>query len=228
MKKLFCMILIGITTLSFAACGNDKNESVDADDKPTIEDNNDKEDDKEESVDDDKKEDEETTDSKDDQVSKPDTKPNEGNKPDTKPDTKPEVKPEDKTERVFKVVTKDTDYKVVNGGEVKTIGLGVAENIDKILDTVSDKYFGGKDIELKTIETVKNKKIAVVNLSGDTAAWNESMQGSTGGQITEYTLIENVLQREYKGYWIDGVKFTLNGKELQSEHAPGLGKTTYR
>lgn len=54
------------------------------------------------------------------------------------------------------------------------------------------------------------------------------MQGSTGGQIAEYTLIENVLQREYKGYWIDGVKFTLNGKELQSEHAPGLGKTTYR
>ncbi|MGK0467601.1 MAG: hypothetical protein ACJAX4_002903 [Clostridium sp.] len=38
------------------------------------------------------------------------------------------------------------------------------------------------------------------------------MQGSVGGEITEYTLIENILQREYKSYWTDGVKFTLYGK----------------
>lgn len=61
------------------------------------------------------------------------------------------------------------------------------------------KYFDGKTLELKTIETVNNKKIAVINLGGVKSYWNQRMQGSLGGEITEYTLIENILQREYKG-----------------------------
>ncbi|MGH4124727.1 MAG: hypothetical protein ACREV6_17530 [Clostridium sp.] len=38
----------------------------------------------------------------------------------------------------------------------------MADNIKKILSTISTKYFNGKPLELKTIETVNNKKIAVI------------------------------------------------------------------
>lgn len=206
MKRVLCIGLIGMTALSFVACGDSNKEAKIESDKPTIEENNDKE------------KPEETTKTPEDKSEGETTE-----KPNDKSD---EV---DKTERVFKIVTKNVDYKVVNGGEVKTVGLGVAENIKKILDTVSSKYFDGNKIDLKTIDTVDNKKIAVINLTGDEKYWNQKMQGSAGGQITEYTLIENVLQREYKGYWVDGVRFTLNEKEIKDNgHIPELSKTTYR
>jgi hypothetical protein len=135
----------------------------------------------------------------------------------------------DKTERIFKIVTKNVDYKVISEEEIKTVGLGVSDNIKKILSTISTKYFDGKTLELKTIETVNNKKIAVINLGGNKSYWNQRMQGSVGGEITEYTLIENILQREYKGYWIDGVKFTLDGKQFEAtQHSSDLAKTIYR
>ena len=206
MKRVLCIGLIGITALSFVGCGENKKEADVENNKPAIEESNDKE------------KPEETTKTPEDKSEGETTE-----KPNDKSD---EV---DKTERVFKIVTKNVDYKVVNGGEVKTVGLGVAENIKKILDTVSSKYFDGNKIELKTIDTVDNKKIAVINLTGDEKYWNQKMQGSAGGQITEYTLIENVLQREYKGYWVDGVRFTLNGRQIEDNgHIPELSKTTYR
>ncbi|WP_338597176.1 hypothetical protein [Clostridium baratii] len=206
MKRVLCIGLIGIAALSFVGCGENKKEADVENNKPTIEENNDKEKPEETTKTPEDKSEGETTEKPNDNLDKA-----------------------DKTERVFKIVTKNVDYKVVNGGEVKTVGLGVAENIKKILSTVSSKYFDNKDIELKTIDTVDNKKIAVINLAGDEKYWNQKMQGSAGGQITEYTLIENVLQREYKGYWVDGVRFTLNGKEIEDNgHIPELSKTTYR
>lgn len=135
----------------------------------------------------------------------------------------------DKTERIFKITTKNVDYKVISEEEIKTVGLGVSDNIKKILSTISTKYFDGKMLELKTIETVTNKKIAVINLGGDKSYWNQRMQGSVGGEITEYTLIENILQREYKGYWIDGVKFTLDGNQFEAtQNSSDLAKTIYK
>lgn len=206
MKRVLCIGLIGITALSFVGCSEDNKESKIESNKPTVEERNDKE--------------------KQDETNKPSEDRSEGETTEKPNDN---VDKTDKTERTFKIVTKNVDYKVVNGGEVKTVGLGVAENIKKILDTVSSKYFDGNKIELKTIDTVDNKKIAVINLAGDEKYWNQKMQGSAGGQITEYTLIENVLQREYKGYWIDGVRFTLNGKQIEDNgHIPELSKTTYR
>lgn len=206
MKRVLCIGLIGIAALSFVGCGENKKEADVENNKPAIEENNDKEKPEETNKTPEDKSEGETTEKPNDNVDKA-----------------------DKTERVFKIVTKNVDYKVVSGGEVKTVGLGVAENIKKILSTVSSKYFDNKDIELKTIDTVDNKKIAVINLAGDEKYWNQKMQGSAGGQITEYTLIENVLQRDYKGYWIDGVRFTLNGKEIEDNgHIPELSKTTYR
>lgn len=193
MKKLFCITLIGLSTLFFVGCiENDKGSSTE-NNKPPVEDNANAGQD----------------------LEKPESNTTEGEP--------------DKTERTFKIVTKNVDYEVVNDGEVTTVGLGVAENIKEILSTISKKYFDDNTIELTTIETIDSKKIAVINLTGDKDYWHQKMQGSAGGQITEYTLIENVLQREYKGYWINGVRFTLNGKEItNNSHSENLSKTTYR
>lgn len=190
MKKLFCITLLGISTLFFVGCVEDNKGSANENNKPPIENNTTEED---------------ST---------------------TQPESDPK---EDKTERTFKIVTKNVDYEIVNDGEVKTVGLGVAENIKEILSTISTKYFDNNAVVLQTIETIDNKKIAVIDLTGDKDYWNQRMQGSAGGQITEYTLIENVLQRDYTGYWINGVRFTLNGKEVtNNSHCENLSKTTYR
>lgn len=135
----------------------------------------------------------------------------------------------DTTERTFQIVTKDIDYNIINDGEFTTVGLGVADNIREILSTISTKYFQGDGLELTTIETIDNSKIAVINLCGDKQNWYSRMQGSCGGQIVDYTLVENILQRNYPGYWIDGVRFTLLGQSLiNNDHTPALSRINYR
>ena len=222
MKKLLCMGLIAIMGLSFVACGGNDEKPETDNDKPAVEENEDKEDDK------DNEEDKETDkpDEEKPNVEKPDTqKPN----PEEKP--KPEVDEEDKTERIFKLSYIDVagNDVVVQDGEIKTIGLGVADNIKKIAATVSTKYFDGKAINLTTIETINDKKIAVIDLAGDASYWNQKMQGSAGAKATEHALINNILQESYTGYWVDGVRFTVDGKAVQDTgHVPNLAKTTYR
>ena len=204
MKKIFVAGLIAIITLAFVGCAGDKSinttEKNQADNDIQI-----------------TKDMENHEEKADLEVAKPIDK------------VESNIDVPDTTERIFKIVTKNVDYEVISKEEIKTVGLGVADNIRKILNTISTKYFDGKMLELTTIETVNNKKIAVINLGGDKSYWNQRMQGSVGGEITEYTLIENILQREYKGYWIDGVKFTLDGKQFEAtQHSSDLAKTIYR
>lgn len=225
MRKFLIIGLITVTAISFVGCiGNNKDKEGNGQDTSIGQE-------EDLNKDDDKVEDDAQSEEKPDDSKKPESETEDKNNDNKKPspDDKIETEKDDKTERTFKVVTKDIDYKVVKGKDIKTVGLGVADNIKKILAQVSKEYFDGKTIELKDIETVNNKKIAVIDLKGDTEYWNQRMQGSVGGEITEYTLIENVLQKEYKGYWVNGVKFTLDGKQLKgSQHAEKLGQITYR
>lgn len=203
MRKLFLAVLIGIITITSVACTGNKNSNISKENQTNNSINISKD--------------------KDDSEKKADLEAQSTDKVESTVDKS------DKTERTFKIATKNVDYEVISGEDIKTVGLGVADNIKKILNTISTKYFDGKPLELKTIETVNNKKIAVINLGGDKNYWHQKMQGSTGGQITEYTLIENILQRKYKGYWINGLKFTLDGKPFEAtEHSPNLDKTIYR
>jgi cell division protein FtsL len=108
--------------------------------------------------------------------------------------------------------------------------------------TLSEVYFRGLPIEIGDIKDVNGKKIAVVNLSEsaenqkikDTSnfkgpSWAGSFfQGSTGGGITSTSLIETMLQRDYKGAWIDGVQFKYNNKNIDYEHVPDLNAIAYR
>lgn len=227
MKKLFCLVLIGVTMASFVACGGSNQGSVGDDKKPSVEE--DKDNGEEENKDESSDEEDAGADEEKPSEEKPNEEKPNVEKPSVDDDKKPEITEQDKTERIFSIVTMDINYKTVSGGEIKTIGLGVADNIKKILGEVSSKYFDGKPITLSTIETVNGKKIAVVDLGGASSYWTDKFQGSTGGRITEYTLVENVLQKEYKGYWIDGVKFTIGGKNVEDNgHIPNLASTTYR
>lgn len=230
MKRILCIALTAVMVLTFAGCSKKDKESPEKDNSTSVEDKTDENKAGENTPS--PKPNKPDSEKKDDIVSTPPSDKNESEAivtPPT-PDAEPVPTPTpDTTERVFKISSKNHNLEIVDGGEIRTIGLGVAENIREILSTVSSQYFDGAAIDLLTIDTINNQKIAVINLIDNGDYWYQSMQGSTGGQMTEYNLIENVLQRQYPGYWVDGVRFTLNGQNiLNSEHCPDLSQTTYR
>lgn len=123
-------------------------------------------------------------------------------------------------------------------------GKALEEKMDYIAETLSRQYFYGLPIEIVKIEAVDGRSVVVVSLEetpenqGITditkfkgRSWAGTyFQGSAGGTITSTTLIETFLQKEYKGEWIDGVKFLYNGKEIGFEHVEEInsGKINYR
>ena len=58
----------------------------------------------------------------------------------------------------------------------------------------------------------------------------QRFQGSTGGQVTANTLIENFLQSNNKSKteWIDGVKFLYNNETIEYDHVADLSNIQYR
>ena len=240
MKKLLCSILIITSSLTFISCNTKKDDEKPKDDtqienSENLEDDKADIDDNSETDKDDKNED---TSNENSEVTEPISPPNSNNgdnnssnsssnenekpKEDEKPDT---------TVRTFKISTLDVvaNNAIVYDEDLVTTGLGVAENLKLILERVSNKYFDGNEIILETIETVGDTKIAVVDLTGSNEYWHQRFNGSAGASNTEHTLIENVLQKEYPGYWINGVRFTLNGSAISDTgHIPKLVTTTYR
>jgi len=106
------------------------------------------------------------------------------------------------------------------------------EKLSLIAQKLSELQFNNLPIEVLKIEDVNGKKIAKVNLKEDSnneKGWAKLyMQGSTGGNITSISLAETLLQKEYKGEWIDGVEFLYNGKKCEFQHAENLANIIYR
>ncbi|MGL4773776.1 MAG: hypothetical protein ACRC2K_09450 [Clostridium sp.] len=133
-------------------------------------------------------------------------------------------------------------YKILKDDSITFKGDTPIEDILKeISKTLSTKYFDNLPIEFIKIEKENNKKIAVINLNESAenkgksienftnSSWaNGYFQGSTGGIMTSKRLIENFLQNDYKGNWIDGVRFTYNNKPIEEGHVEPLSKTCYR
>jgi len=109
---------------------------------------------------------------------------------------------------------------------------GIQEKLEAIAKKLSEVNFNNLPIEVLKIETVNGKKIAKINLKEDSKnqkQWFQSyMQGSAGGSITSVSLIETLLQKEYKGQWIDGIEFSYEGKKCEFEHAYDLTEIVYR
>lgn len=116
------------------------------------------------------------------------------------------------------------------------------KKLETLAKVMSEVYFDNLPIQIVRIEEIDNKKVALVNLKESAKnqgitdyeklvgkTWTTHyMQGSAGGTITETQLIETMLQREYKGQWIDGVKFLYNNGVCDYEHAPSLKEINYR
>lgn len=90
---------------------------------------------------------------------------------------------------------------------------GIKENIDLIIENLTTYYF----IDLKmTFMDLDEDNILHINLveEDDTdPSWYPYFAGSTGGYITDLTMVESFLQRNYPGPWIKGVNFYFNGED---------------
>ncbi|WP_027632852.1 hypothetical protein [Clostridium hydrogeniformans] len=101
-----------------------------------------------------------------------------------------------------------------------------------IVNKTREKYFKGLPIDV-SFKKVENKDIMVLNLIEknnitDKSSWNQIFQGSTGGTVNSTILLENSLQREYKGKWVDGVEILYNGKSCEFQHAEKMNDIVYR
>ena len=101
--------------------------------------------------------------------------------------------------------------------------LSLIKKMRIVAKELSTRKFDGAPIVVKRIETRKGKKVAVVELTQVKKAsgmdtWHPYFQGSAGGGITEYQLVETLLQRLYKGQWVDAVEFFYGGKSLVTDH----------
>ncbi len=111
-----------------------------------------------------------------------------------------------------------------------SIKIGDEEPLSDILKTISvhlsRKVFYNLPILLDSIIIQDDKKILYINLieSIGKKKWNRNLfQGSTGGYITSNTLLENFLQRDYHGEWIDGVHFSYEGVPITGDYFDHMG-----
>lgn len=139
--------------------------------------------------------------------------------------------------------------KDANTEEEVTIGkvdinedLSLEEKLKALASNLSEKAFNNLPINLVKVNDVNGKKIALFNLDeiGENAKditfdkytgvnWvNNYFAGSTGGSITEYTLIKTLLQSNYSGEWIDGLEFTYKNSKIEFDHIPELMEIVYR
>ena len=135
---------------------------------------------------------------------------------------------------VFKIYSADDmtgEKLVVDDVRVKE-DLSLDEKLTELTAALSKKVFK-LPMVYKGIEDVYGQRIAVIDLmesnKGDAdVSWKGLyFQGSTGGMMTSVSLTETILQKDYLGDWVDGVKFLYEGKKVEFEHV-GLYGTAYR
>lgn len=106
------------------------------------------------------------------------------------------------------------------------------EVLDILANELSKQVFEGLTIDIEDIKIVDGKKVAVINLKEDSnlsVGWEANfLQGSTGAAITNITLKETFLQKEYTGEWLDGIQIFYEGQSPEFDHMPNLGEIIYR
>ncbi len=123
---------------------------------------------------------------------------------------------------LYTVDEMDTD-KVLNIGDLEIEKQDVLyETVREVCNSLQTHHFKDEDakIELKGID---EEGIAIINLvNGVEGAWDKHFAGSTGGYVSQMTIIETLLQRDYKGEWINGLKVLVDGKDALNvyDHAP--------
>lgn len=142
----------------------------------------------------------------------------------------------------FTIYSKDanTEEEVVAGDVEIETEYDLDHQLNTLAEKMSELQFDSLPIIVTEIKDVNGKKVAVIDLSENkdntkdengsfvNPSWYEYFQGSTGGSITEHTLITTMLQSDYTGEWIDGVQFTYEGESAETAHTPLLGQINYR
>ena len=167
-----------------------------------------------------------------------DTESKNEDKKETENKTETESKPQsdaNETDSKIKFSIYAIDENSLEPNEVSSISLdsnlSLNDKLTKLSSAISKANFDGLKLEVKSIDNVDDKKVATINLadSGD-KTWVPKFQGSTGGQVTANTLIENFLQSNNKsnGEWIDGVKFLYNNESIEYDHVSELSQIHYK
>ena len=111
--------------------------------------------------------------------------------------------------------------------------LPLLQKMRLLADRLSVYRFGRLPIEVLKIENREGKRIAVIDLreSGysERPSWSTGyFQGSTGGGMTQTTLVGTFLQPDYEGDWVDGIEFYYEGKPMEEWDHINLVGTIYR
>lgn len=210
-RKLILTTVLMLSVFTLVSCGSDKKTSDSNSSSSSVTDTTSSSTDTES-----KNEDKKETDSKTETESKPQS------------DTK-------ETDSKIKFSIYAIDENSLEPNEVSSISLesnlSLNDKLAKLSNAISKTNFDGLNLEVKSIDTVNGKKVATINLadSGD-KTWVPKFQGSTGGQVTANTLIENYLQSNNKsnGEWIDGVKFLYNNESIEYDHVSELSQIHYK
>lgn len=139
----------------------------------------------------------------------------------------------------FSVYTANSD--TYEREKVKDVRLkkdaGLEEILEVLVKGLSDNVFK-LPMTYEGIQIIFDQRIAVVNLHESPEdksveypdiSWRTGyFQGSTGGAVTSISLEETMLQKDYDGDWVDGVKFLYEGEPIEYEHVSGLLGTQYR
>lgn len=97
----------------------------------------------------------------------------------------------------------------------------IQDKIRNLCNVLSKDYFNGAKMELLEIKTVEGLKVMKINLAeakdlendsefNINRVWYHYFQGTTLGGNTTTLLTETLLQRHYKGEWINAVFFYWN------------------
>ncbi|MGL4911093.1 MAG: hypothetical protein ACRC3Y_01545 [Romboutsia sp.] len=220
--KLKISLLALVVGLTLVGCSNEENNKQEAENNNEIQNEIDSSTDKPKEESDDKDEIE-----KNDIENIENDKVEESSKIEDESQGKEENQSEEEKEEIsnedieFKIYTADFEdtNKII---EFKTINLkkdsSIEYKLNELINIMKKDYF--KDDVSIVLESIDANNIATINLI-DQEKWSKHFQGSTGGAISQATIIETILQREYQGEWIKGVKILVDGKnEEVFDHAP--------
>jgi len=105
-------------------------------------------------------------------------------------------------------------------------GQTLDNEINSLLDSISKNCFNSLKIKsLGIVESDEGYKSLKVNLVenpgfiipdslGKYKSWYDLFQGSAGGQHTTIVLTESILQRDFKGDWINEVEFYYQNEKI--------------
>lgn len=122
----------------------------------------------------------------------------------------------------FNIYTLNIDTEdIIIKNQIKTFkNQSLEKKIEFLTKKLSEENFEGKNIKFTGIKEEKGEKIAYFDLTdtNEKDSWFPYFQGSFGAFTTKLSIIETLLQRDFEGKWIDGIKLTYNGKFQEFDH----------